>query len=70
MDFLYFPRRFFGGRCFLRWRFQLIPINLIRYLYFYTIDSPEGHVKAFIDWVLSDGQQIVREVGYIPLWSK
>jgi phosphate transport system substrate-binding protein len=43
---------------------------IIRYLYFYTIDTPQGHVKAFIDWVLRDGQRLVREVGYIPLWSQ
>jgi phosphate transport system substrate-binding protein len=43
---------------------------IIRYLYFYTIDTPQGYVKAFIDWVLKDGQQIIREVGYIPLWSE
>jgi phosphate transport system substrate-binding protein len=41
---------------------------LIRYLYFYTIDTPRGSTKAFIDWVLRDGQKVVREVGYIPLW--
>lgn len=43
---------------------------IIRYLNLYTIDTPQGHVKAFIDWILKDGQQIVREVGYIPLWSE
>jgi len=43
---------------------------IIRYLYLYTIDMPRGHIKAFIDWILKDGQQIVREVGYIPLWSE
>lgn len=43
---------------------------LVRYLYFYTIDTPQGHIKAFIDWVLKDGQKIVREVGYVPLWNE
>jgi phosphate transport system substrate-binding protein len=43
---------------------------LIRYLYFYTIDTPRGSTKAFIDWVLRDGQKVVRDVGYIPLWYK
>jgi hypothetical protein len=43
---------------------------IIRYLYFYTIDTPRGNIKAFIDWVLGDGQKIVREVGYIPLWNE
>lgn len=41
---------------------------LIRYLYLYTIDTPAGPTKSFIDWILKDGQQLVLEVGYIPLW--
>ncbi|MBN1408309.1 MAG: PstS family phosphate ABC transporter substrate-binding protein [Calditrichaceae bacterium] len=42
---------------------------LIRYLYFYTINKPFGVRKKFIDWVLShEGQQIVKKVGFIPLW--
>lgn len=42
---------------------------LIRYLYLYTIDKPQGEVKRFIDWVLSEnGQSIVEKVGYFPLW--
>jgi len=43
---------------------------IIRYLYFYTVDTPEGRVKSFIDWVLKDGQKIVKEVGYISLWEE
>lgn len=44
------------------------PIN--RYLYFYTINSARGHIKDFIDWVLSpDGQKIVKKTGYFPLWT-
>jgi len=42
---------------------------LIRYLYLYTIDAPQGEVKSFIDWVLKDGQKIVKQVGYIPIWD-
>ena len=42
---------------------------LIRYLYFYTINKPFGVRKKFIDWVLShEGQQIVKKIGFIPLW--
>lgn len=41
---------------------------IIRYLYFYTADSPHGAVKTFIDWVLKEGQKTVEEVGYFPLW--
>lgn len=41
-----------------------------RYLYFYTIDTPEKHIKDFIDWVLSpQGQKIVKKAGYVPLWK-
>lgn len=49
-------------------RENIYPIS--RYLYFYTIDSPKGEVKNFIDWVLShDGQTVVAKSGYIPLWT-
>ncbi|MBN2356525.1 phosphate ABC transporter substrate-binding protein [candidate division KSB1 bacterium] len=44
---------------------------IVRYLYLYTIDKPEGYTKTFIDWVLSaEGQQIVEQVGYLPLWRQ
>ncbi len=43
---------------------------LARYLYLYTIDKPQGTVKNFIDWVLKEGQTIVRQVGYIPIWER
>ncbi|MDW7682075.1 MAG: substrate-binding domain-containing protein, partial [bacterium] len=43
---------------------------IIRYLYLVTTDTPRGELKSFIDWTLKDGQRIVREVGYIPLWEK
>ncbi len=43
---------------------------LTRYLHFFTSRSPSGKVKKFIDWVLSpDGQKIVKEEGFIPLWE-
>ncbi len=42
---------------------------IIRYLYLYTRNAPRGDVKDFIDWTLKQGQQIVRDVGYIPLWE-
>jgi len=42
---------------------------ITRYLYLYTIDTPQGKLKNFIDWVLKEGQAIVREVGYIPIWE-
>jgi len=41
---------------------------LSRNLFFYTIGSPQGDVKAFIDWVLSqEGQKICEAVGYYPI---
>ncbi|GAB4288642.1 MAG: phosphate ABC transporter substrate-binding protein [Ignavibacteriaceae bacterium] len=44
------------------------PIN--RYLYFYTLTTPEGIVKNFIDWVLSpDGQRVIKNAGYVPVWE-
>ncbi len=44
---------------------------IIRYLYLYTIDTPQGIVKEFLDWVLGiEGQAIVAKVGFIPLWNK
>ncbi|MCI0514704.1 phosphate ABC transporter substrate-binding protein [candidate division KSB1 bacterium] len=42
---------------------------IVRYLYLYTIDTPQREVKAFIDWVLKDGQKVVKQVGYIPIWQ-
>jgi phosphate transport system substrate-binding protein len=39
-----------------------------RYLFMYTRAKPEGAVKNFIDWTLSDeGQAIVTKVGYFPV---
>jgi phosphate transport system substrate-binding protein len=39
-----------------------------RYLYMYTVKKPEGPIKAFIDWALSDaGQKVVSEVGYYSI---
>jgi phosphate transport system substrate-binding protein len=42
---------------------------IVRYLYLYTVDTPQGTTKDFIDWVLKEGQQTVRSVGYVPLWE-
>jgi phosphate transport system substrate-binding protein len=42
---------------------------IVRYLYLYTIDTPQGEVTSFIDWVLKDGQKIVKKVGYFPIWE-
>lgn len=49
-------------------RYNLYPVT--RYLYFYTVNKPQGAAKNFIDWVLSaEGQRVVKEAGYIPLWD-
>ncbi len=43
---------------------------LSRYLYFYTVNTPEGEVREFIDWVLGpQGQQVIKDVGYFPIWE-
>ena len=43
---------------------------LTRYLYLYTVDKPQGKTKNFINWVLSEhGQDIVKWVGYFPIWQ-
>lgn len=41
---------------------------LWRHLYFYLRKKPEGDIRKFVDWVLSDaGQQLATQVGYFPL---
>ncbi|MGO9308791.1 MAG: phosphate ABC transporter substrate-binding protein [Spirochaetia bacterium] len=38
-----------------------------RPLFMYTAGEPTGPVKAYLDWVVGDGQKLVREVGFVPL---
>lgn len=38
-----------------------------RPLYMYTAGQPTGEVKAYLDWILSDGQALVPELGFVPL---
>ena len=41
---------------------------LARSLHVYTLGEPEGAVKEYIDWILSDaGQKIVEDSGYVPV---
>ena len=41
---------------------------LARSLHVYTLGEPEGAVKKYIDWILSDaGQKVVERAGYVPL---
>jgi phosphate transport system substrate-binding protein len=43
---------------------------LSRYLYLYAAGPLEGIARTFVDWVLSrEGQVIVEDVGYIPLFD-
>ena len=38
-----------------------------RPLYMYTAGEPTGQVKAYLDWILGDGQKLVAELGFVPL---
>lgn len=41
---------------------------LARSLMLYTLGEPQGAVKRYIDWILSDaGQKVVEQNGYVPL---
>jgi phosphate transport system substrate-binding protein len=41
---------------------------IARSLQVYTLGEPQGHVKKYIDWVMSDaGQKLVESSGYVPL---
>ncbi len=45
---------------------NLYPIA--RNLYMYTNGEPAAHVREYLDWILSqDGQQIVQELGFVPI---
>ena len=43
------------------------PAPPARDLYLVTLGAPDGLTRAFIEWVLTDGQAYVEEVGYIHL---
>jgi len=38
-----------------------------RPLYMYTAGEPVGDRKAYLDWILSEGQALVSELGFVPL---
>jgi phosphate transport system substrate-binding protein len=38
-----------------------------RPLYMYTPGEPAGQVKAYLDWIRSDGQGLVSTLGFVPL---
>ena len=33
----------------------------------YTAGEPTGAVKKYLDWIIGDGQKLVRDVGFVPL---
>ena len=42
-----------------------------RYLYLYTPNTPAGHIRLFIEWVMGpQGQQIVKKAGFFPIWEQ
>ena len=41
---------------------------ITRPLFMYTITQPQGEIKAYLDWIVSDeGQCIIRREGYAPI---
>jgi len=40
-----------------------------RPLYMYTAGEPTGAIKEYIEWILTDGQVLVLELGFVPLAS-
>jgi phosphate transport system substrate-binding protein len=38
-----------------------------RPLFMYTAGTPTGAVKAYLDWIVADGQKLVPEIGFVPL---
>jgi len=57
------------GECILPSRQTAIDRTypIARPLFMYTLGQPEGEIKAYLDWILSDeGQCIISEKGYAP----
>lgn len=40
---------------------------IARPLYMYTAGAPTGHIRAYLDWILSVGQTLVSKLGFVPL---
>lgn len=40
---------------------------IARALYMYTPNQPSGETKAYIDWILSEGQNLIAKLGFVPL---
>ena len=44
---------------------------IARPLYIYSLGEPSGHIKKYLDWILSEaGQSIVSKSGYVPVETK
>jgi len=41
-----------------------------RFEFLATKGKPTGLVKAFIEWILTDGQQYLESAGYVPLTAE
>jgi phosphate transport system substrate-binding protein len=44
---------------------KMYPVS--RPLYMYTAGEPSGAVRAYLDWVMGEGQSLVTELGFVPL---
>ena len=40
---------------------------IARPLYMYTTGEPSGRIAAYLDWVMGEGQNLVLELGFVPL---
>jgi phosphate transport system substrate-binding protein len=40
---------------------------IARQLYMYTAGQPAGVIKAYLEWILGDGQGLVTRLGFVPL---
>jgi phosphate transport system substrate-binding protein len=38
-----------------------------RPLYMYTAGQPTGSIRAYLDWIVGEGQALVPELGFVPL---
>jgi phosphate transport system substrate-binding protein len=38
-----------------------------RALFMYSHGQPQGEVKAYLDWIVSDGQALIPALGFVPL---
>jgi phosphate transport system substrate-binding protein len=40
---------------------------IARPLYMYTAGEPQGAIKAYLDWIMGDGQALIAPLGFVPL---